>query len=139
MCIYRHIYTCEKVFTKTQTLDLIWALQAHFLEWRLMCFGKELFISNILYIFAKYAIGSALYISKIQLYVMYNDLCQYKYQKVHPTRLYILPPWLCTKPNWWRHHGAHPQYPISTQALSHCVTKLTQILILSPLCFICLP
>ena len=35
---------CGKLFTKTQTLNLVLALQAHFLEWSFMRFGKELFI-----------------------------------------------------------------------------------------------
>ena len=40
-----HIYICEKLFTKTPSfnLALALALEAHFLEWRLMHFGKELF------------------------------------------------------------------------------------------------
>ena len=42
ICIY--IYICEKFFFKAQSMNLELALQAHFLEWRLMCFGKELFI-----------------------------------------------------------------------------------------------
>ena len=44
---YVHIYIkniCEKVFSKTLSLNLTLALQAHFGEWRLMRFGKELFI-----------------------------------------------------------------------------------------------
>ena len=41
---YVHKYICEKLFTKTQSLNLALALQAHFLEWRLTRFGKELFI-----------------------------------------------------------------------------------------------
>ena len=42
--IYMSIYTCEKLFTKNQSLNLALALQAHFLEWRLAPFEKELFI-----------------------------------------------------------------------------------------------
>ena len=38
-----HIYICEKLFTKTESLNFALALQAHFLEWRLTHFGKELF------------------------------------------------------------------------------------------------
>ena len=41
---HRFTYTCEKPFTKTQSLNLGLALQAHFLEWHLTRFGKELFI-----------------------------------------------------------------------------------------------
>ena len=40
MYTYTHIY----IFTKTQSLNLTLALQAHFLEWRLMRSGKELFV-----------------------------------------------------------------------------------------------
>ena len=40
--IYIHIY--EKHFTKAQPLKLELTLQAHFLEWRLARFGKELVI-----------------------------------------------------------------------------------------------
>ena len=39
--IYTHIYTCEKLFTKTQSLNSVLALQANFLEWRLTRFGKK--------------------------------------------------------------------------------------------------
>ena len=39
---YIHIYKCEKLFTKTQSLNLALVLQARFLEWRLTRFGKEL-------------------------------------------------------------------------------------------------
>ena len=39
-----HIHICENLSTKTQSLNLVLALQAHFLKWRLMRFGKELFI-----------------------------------------------------------------------------------------------
>ena len=41
---YTHINICEKLFTKTPSLNLTLALQAHFLELRLTRFGKELFI-----------------------------------------------------------------------------------------------
>ena len=41
---YTHIYISEKLFTKIEWLNLAFALQAHFLEWHLMRFGKELFI-----------------------------------------------------------------------------------------------
>ena len=41
---YIYIHTCEKVFSKTQSLNLGLTLQAHFLEWRLTRFGKERFI-----------------------------------------------------------------------------------------------
>ena len=41
--IYAHIHIFEKLFTKLQYLNLALALQAHFLEWRLTHFGKELF------------------------------------------------------------------------------------------------
>ena len=34
---------CEKFFTEAPSLNLVLALQAHFLEWRLTRFGKELF------------------------------------------------------------------------------------------------
>ena len=42
---YVHIYAYiwEKLFSKTQSLKLGLELQAHFLEWRLKRFGKELF------------------------------------------------------------------------------------------------
>ena len=43
MYIYTPIYIFEKLFTKAKTLNLALALQAHFLEWRLTRFGKELF------------------------------------------------------------------------------------------------
>ena len=43
MYISTHIYTCEKVLTKTQSVKLALALQAHFLEWRSTRFVKELF------------------------------------------------------------------------------------------------
>ena len=39
-----HIYICEKFLTKTQYLNLALASQAHFVEWCLRRFGKELFI-----------------------------------------------------------------------------------------------
>ena len=40
---YTHTYICEKLFMKTQSLNLPLALQAHFLEWRLTRFEKEIF------------------------------------------------------------------------------------------------
>ena len=42
--ICMHICTCETLFTKTQSLNSALTLQAHFLEWRLTRFGKEVFI-----------------------------------------------------------------------------------------------
>ena len=39
MDMYIYIYICEKLFTKTQSLNLAYALQAHFLE--LAQFGKR--------------------------------------------------------------------------------------------------
>ena len=36
-----HIHICEKLFTKTQSLNSALALQAHFLAWRLMDFGAS--------------------------------------------------------------------------------------------------
>ena len=44
MYICTRTYTCEKLFSKTQSLNLVLALQANFPEWRLARFGKELFI-----------------------------------------------------------------------------------------------
>ena len=41
--IYAAIYIREIFFTKTQSLKLALSLQAHFVEWRLTRFGKELF------------------------------------------------------------------------------------------------
>ena len=41
---YVHIYACEKLFNKTQSLKLALALRTHFLEWRLTRFGKELVV-----------------------------------------------------------------------------------------------
>ena len=41
--IYTHIYICEKLLSKTQSMNLALALQAHDLEWRLAHFAKELF------------------------------------------------------------------------------------------------
>ena len=41
--IYTHIYMCEHVFTKTQSLNLALALQAHFREWCLILFWKRVF------------------------------------------------------------------------------------------------
>ena len=42
MCIYVHAY--EELFSKTWFPNLVLALQRRFLDWRLMHFGKELFI-----------------------------------------------------------------------------------------------
>ena len=42
--LHMHIYIFGKLFTKTQPMNLALTLQAHFLEWHLMRFGKELFI-----------------------------------------------------------------------------------------------
>ena len=53
MYIYTHVYIVEKLFTKTQSLNLALALQAHFLEWRLTRFGKELFIYTIMVCYLK--------------------------------------------------------------------------------------
>ena len=36
------IYICDKLFTKTQPFNLALAFHAHFLEWCLIPFGKEL-------------------------------------------------------------------------------------------------
>ena len=44
--MYIYIHTCDKFFTKAQSLIKALTLQAPFLEWRLMRFGKELFISD---------------------------------------------------------------------------------------------
>ena len=44
MNIHIYIYIHEKLFTKAQSLNWAVALQAHFREWLLMRFGKELFI-----------------------------------------------------------------------------------------------
>ena len=46
MYIYMHIYICEKLFTERESLNLALASEAHFLEWRLTPFGKELFICS---------------------------------------------------------------------------------------------
>ena len=43
MYTYMHLYICEKLFPKAQSLNLALPLQAHFLEWRLRRFRKELF------------------------------------------------------------------------------------------------
>ena len=48
---YAYIYACEKLFTKTQSLNLALALQAHFLEWGLTRFGKEIFICKLVDIY----------------------------------------------------------------------------------------
>ena len=53
MYIYTHIYTCEKLFAKTQSLKLALVLEAHFLEWRLTRFGKELLKFNFLFVIKK--------------------------------------------------------------------------------------
>ena len=37
------MYNVKSSCTNTQSLKLAFALQAHFLEWRLIHFGKELF------------------------------------------------------------------------------------------------
>ena len=50
MYIYMYIYKCEKLFTKTHSLNMALALQAHFLEWCLVRFGKELFIYVFVFI-----------------------------------------------------------------------------------------
>ena len=47
MCTY--IRTCEKLFDKNAFFELGLALQAHFLEWRLARFGKDLFIYIFIY------------------------------------------------------------------------------------------
>ena len=39
--IYTHIY--EDLFSKTQSTNLGLTFEIHFWEWRLTCFGKELF------------------------------------------------------------------------------------------------
>ena len=50
ICIYIHIY--EELLSKTQTPNLAFPLQTHFLlEWRLSCFGKEIFIYINIYIY----------------------------------------------------------------------------------------
>ena len=36
------MHICEKLVTKTQSLNLALGLQAHVLEWRLTHFGKEM-------------------------------------------------------------------------------------------------
>ena len=46
--IYTHTFMYEKLFTKTQSLNLALALQAHFLKWRLPHLGKEFFTYNIM-------------------------------------------------------------------------------------------
>ena len=51
--IYIYIYVCVYVkssLLKAQSLNLALALQAHFLEWCLTCFAKELFIYTYFHI-----------------------------------------------------------------------------------------
>ena len=40
----KYAYIHEKLFSKTLCMSLQLAVEAHFLEWRFPCFGKELFI-----------------------------------------------------------------------------------------------
>ena len=48
MYIYTRIYVhLENPFSKTQSMNLALTLEAHFMEWRLLCFGKELVISKL--------------------------------------------------------------------------------------------
>ena len=44
------MHTCDKLFTKTPSLNLALSLQAHFLECRLTPFGKALFICTYMYV-----------------------------------------------------------------------------------------
>ena len=46
--IYTYMYTYDMRFTQTQSLNLALALQAHFLEWCLTRFGKELFKDRLM-------------------------------------------------------------------------------------------
>ena len=43
MYIYTHIHICENHFTNITILKIGIGIESHFLEWRLMHLGKELF------------------------------------------------------------------------------------------------
>ena len=45
--IYTYIHICEKLFTKNTYLNLALTFQAHFPEWSLTHFGKELFVYTV--------------------------------------------------------------------------------------------
>ena len=46
--MYTYVFICEKIFSKTQSMNLPLALQAQFLKWRLSHFGRGLFIYRCL-------------------------------------------------------------------------------------------
>ena len=52
----------EEFFSKTQSRKLVLALQTHFSEWCLSCFGKELFIYIYVYIYMYIYICTYIYI-----------------------------------------------------------------------------
>ena len=43
-----HSFICKKLYSKTQIMNFALAFQTHIWEWRLLRFGKELFMYNIL-------------------------------------------------------------------------------------------